>query len=89
VSSGREIVPDVRDHYRRTAILKAVVREVIQRPASEVSEASLQQLLGVSGEAARRILGRLASAGLVQRLRGGMWIKRLPPELPDASSSGA
>ena len=60
----------------RAAVVQRIVNDVVQNPSVMLSVAMLQQWLGVSVDAARRILERLVASGLVSEIDRGVWAKR-------------
>jgi len=59
----------------RAAIVQRVIQGVVQNPSVTLTVSTLQQWLGVPMEAAERILGRLASSGLVREVQRGVWAR--------------
>lgn len=64
-----------RDLENRAAVVQRVVNGIVQNPSVTLSVTTLQQWLGVPADAARRILDRLASSGLVRELQSGVWAR--------------
>lgn len=64
-----------RDLKSRAAIVRRVIDGVVQNPSVTLTVTTLQQWLGVPADAARRILDRLASSGLVKELQKGVWTR--------------
>jgi hypothetical protein len=64
-----------RDLKLRTAVVQRVIEGVVQNPSVTLTVNTLQQWLGVPADAARRILDRLASSGLVKELQKGVWTR--------------
>ena len=64
-----------RNIRTRAAIVQRVIQGVVQNPSVTLTVDTLQQWLGVPVEAAERILGRLASSGLVQEVQRGVWAR--------------
>ena len=59
----------------RGAVVKRVIDSVMQNPSVMLRVETLQQWLGVRADAAERILGRLASSGLVREVQRGVWAR--------------
>ena len=64
-----------RDIKHRAAVVQRVIDGVVQNPSVTLTVNTLQQWLGVPADAARRILDRLASSGLVSELQKGVWAR--------------
>jgi ribosomal protein S25 len=64
-----------RDIKGRAAVVQRVIDGVVQNPSVTLTVYTLQQWLGVPGEAAARILERLASSGLVREVQKGVWAR--------------
>jgi hypothetical protein len=64
-----------RDLKHRAAVVQRVIDGVVQNPSVTLTVNTLQQWLGVPADAARRILDRLASSGLVKELQKGVWTR--------------
>lgn len=64
-----------RDLKLRAAVVQRVIDGVVQNPSVTLTVNTLQQWLGVPADAARRILDRLASSGLVKELQKGVWTR--------------
>ena len=67
-----------RNLTSRAAIVRRVIEGVVQSPSVPLTVNRLQQWLGVPVDAAHRILGRLASSGLVREVRQGVWARDAP-----------
>ena len=63
---------NIRD---RAAIVERVIESIVQNPSVTLTISTLQQWLGVPRDAAERILGRLASSGLVKEVQRGVWTR--------------
>ena len=70
--------PDRRDPIRRATFVQSVVTQIVQSPMAQFTVETVQQILDVSPDVADRILRRLASAGLLQERRGGVWVRSIP-----------
>jgi hypothetical protein len=64
-----------RDLEHRAAVVRRVIDGIVQNPSVTLTVNTLQQWLGVPADAARRILDRLASSGLVKELQKGVWTR--------------
>jgi len=64
-----------RDIKLRAAIVQRIIQGVVQNPSVTLTVQSLQAWLGLPIEAAQRILGRLASSGLVREVQRGVWAR--------------
>jgi hypothetical protein len=64
-----------RNLATRGAVVKRVIDSVMQNPSVTLRVDTLQQWLGVSLDAAERILARLASSGLVREVQRGVWAR--------------
>ena len=64
-----------RNLATRGATVKRVIDSVLQNPSVTLRVDTLQQWLGVSFDAAERILARLASSGLVREVQRGVWAR--------------
>jgi len=64
-----------RDMKLRAAIVQRIIQGVVQNPSVTLTVQSLQAWLGLPIEAAQRILGRLASSGLVREVQRGVWAR--------------
>ena len=64
-----------RNVRTRSALVQRVIDGVIQNPSVTLTVRTLQEWLGVPFEAAQRILQRLASSGLVQEVKRGVWAR--------------
>ena len=62
-----------RNISARASVVQRVIDGVVQNPSVMLSVDMLQQWLGVPIDAAQRILGRLASSGLVTEVQKGVW----------------
>ena len=59
----------------RAAVVQRVINGIVQNPSVTLTVTTLQQWLGVPTDAAERILGRLASSGLVREVQKGVWTR--------------
>lgn len=64
-----------RNMAKRGAVVKRVIDSVLQNPSVMLRVETLEQWLGVPFDAAERILGRLASSGLVREVQRGVWAR--------------
>jgi len=64
-----------RDSSARAAVVKRVINGVVQNPSVTLTVDTLQQWLDIPADAAQRILGRLASSGLVREVQKGVWAR--------------
>ena len=64
-----------RDFSTRAAIVQRVIEGVVQNPSVMLTVEMLQQWLNVPQDAARRILSRLDSSGLVTEVQRGVWAR--------------
>ncbi|HVG71540.1 MAG TPA: hypothetical protein VM819_11550 [Vicinamibacterales bacterium] len=64
-----------RDIKGRAAVVQRVIDGVVQNPSVTLTVNTLQQWLGVPGDAAERILERLSSSGLVREVHKGVWAR--------------
>ena len=67
--------PERRDIKGRAAVVQRVIDGIVQNPSVTLTATTLQQWLGVPDDAAERILGRLASSGLVREVQKGVWAR--------------
>ena len=64
-----------RDLSVRAAVVKRVINGVVQNPSVTLTVDTLQTWLNIPTDAAQRILGRLASSGLVREVQKGVWAR--------------
>ena len=64
-----------RDFTTRAAVVQRVIEGVVQNPSVMLTVDMLQQWLGIPHDAARRILSRLDSSGLVTEVQRGVWAR--------------
>lgn len=64
-----------RNISTRAAVVQRVIKGVVQDPTATLTADSLQARLGVPPDAARRILDRLASSGLMREVESGLWAR--------------
>jgi Fic family protein len=66
---------DRRDPIRRATFVQSVVTRLIQSPMAQFTVETVEQILDASPDTAHRMLDRLTSAGVLQELRGGLWVR--------------
>jgi hypothetical protein len=64
-----------RNINARAAIVQRVINGVVQNPSVTLTVETLQAWLDIPLDAAQRILGRLASSGLVREVQKGVWAR--------------
>lgn len=64
-----------RNISARAAVVQRVINGVVQNPSVTLTATTLQQWLNIPLDAAERILGRLASSGLVREVQKGVWAR--------------
>ena len=64
-----------RNIRERAAIVQRVINGVVQNPSVTLTVDTLQTWLNIPLDAAQRILGRLASSGLVREVQTGVWAR--------------
>lgn len=64
-----------RNIKARAAVVQRVIDGIVQNPSVTLTVNTLQTWLGVPFDAAERILGRLASSGLVREVQKGVWAR--------------
>ena len=64
-----------RDISARAAVVQRVINGVVQNPSVTLTADTLQKWLNIPSDAAERILGRLASSGLVREVQKGVWAR--------------
>ena len=64
-----------RNRAARSALLQSIVNSVLQNPSVTLSVDTLQEWVGLSKDAAERILMRLAESGLVREIREGVFVR--------------
>ena len=64
-----------RNIKSRAAVVQRVIDGIVQNPSVTLTVNTLQTWLGVPVDAAERILGRLASSGLVREVQKGVWAR--------------
>jgi hypothetical protein len=69
------MVQDRRNNQLRSAIVSSIINRIVQNPSVTLSVDTLQQWAGLPGDAADRILKRLASSGLVREVNRGVWAR--------------
>jgi hypothetical protein len=68
-------VEERRNISARAAVIQRVINGVVQNPSVTLTANTLQQWLDIPLDAAERILGRLASSGLVREVEKGVWAR--------------
>ena len=68
-----------RNIRHRAAVVQKLINSVITNPSVTLTVDTLQAWLSVPGDAAERILGRLAASGVVREVQHGVWV---PAALP-------
>jgi hypothetical protein len=72
-----------RNLSERAAVVRRIIKDVINNPSVTLSVETLQVWLDVPVDAARRILVRLAASGLVREIQTGVFVRDvLPGEQP-------
>jgi predicted transcriptional regulator of viral defense system len=66
---------DRRETGRRLEVIRSVVSHIVQNPHSMVTLKGVQHSLGVPPDAAHRIVERLVSAGIVEEVERGVWVR--------------
>lgn len=64
-----------RNISARAAVVQRVINGVVQNPSVTLTVDTLQAWLDIPVDAAQRILGRLASSGLVREVQKGVWAR--------------
>ncbi len=64
-----------RNIRSRAVVVQRVIDGVVQNPSVTLTAETLEKWLGVPGEAAQRILERLASSGVVREVQKGVWAR--------------
>jgi hypothetical protein len=60
----------------RAVLVRQTVARIVQNPQAILTVDGLKSGLGVSGDAALRILGRLVSSGVIREVRSGTWTRQ-------------
>jgi DNA-binding GntR family transcriptional regulator len=68
-----------RNSKVRSALLQSIVNGVLQNPSVTLSVETLQAWVGLSSDAAERILMRLADSGLVREIKEGVFVRGTLP----------
>jgi DNA-binding GntR family transcriptional regulator len=68
-----------RNLSERAAVVRRIINDVINNPSVTLSVETLQAWLGVPVDAARRILARLASSGVVREIQTGVFVRGVMP----------
>lgn len=76
VGSERRNIPE------RAAVVQRVINGVVQNPSVTLTVNTLESWLNIPTDAARRILDRLASSGLVREVEKGVWARGSWPGAP-------
>jgi hypothetical protein len=71
-----------RNIRHRAAVVQKLINSVIDNPSLTLTVDTLQAWLSVPAEAAERILGRLATSGVVREVQHGVWVPARLPALP-------
>ena len=71
-----------RNISARATVVQRVITGVVQNPSVTLTVETLQTWLDVPYDAARRILDRLASSGLVREVQKGVWARGTWPGGP-------
>ena len=66
---------DRRNYARRGKVIDRIVCRVVRNPNARFTFTRFRTMLGVPDDAARRILGRLTSTGLVVEVESGIWAR--------------
>lgn len=64
-----------RNSTVRSALLQSIVNSLLQNPSVTLTVETLQAWVGLSRDAAERILMRLADSGLVREIRKGVFVR--------------
>ena len=64
-----------RNRTARSALVQSIVNSVLQNPSVTLSVETLEAWVGLSRDAAERILMRLADSGLVREIRKGVFVR--------------
>jgi Fic family protein len=68
-----------RNLRERAAVVRRIINDVINNPSVTLSVETLQVWLDVPVDAARRILARLASSGVVREIQTGVFVRGALP----------
>ena len=74
-------IKERRDIRHRAAVVQKLIDSVIDNPSVTLTVDTLQTWLSIPVDAAERILGRLASSGLVREVQHGVWVRAPLPGL--------
>jgi len=66
---------DRRNYARRGEVIDRIVYCVVRNPSARFTFKRFRAMLGVPDAAARRILSRLTSTGLVVEVERGIWAR--------------
>lgn len=69
------LIADRRNYTRRGEVVDRIVCRVVRNPSARFTFARFRTMLGVPEDAARRILSRLTSNGLVVEVERGVWAR--------------
>ena len=64
-----------RDTARRSAVFQRILKEVIENPAARFTFEEFQRAIGLPETAARGLLRRLVTAGLLAEVERGAWAR--------------
>jgi hypothetical protein len=64
-----------RNLAARAALIQLIINEVMRNPSLILDSDTLRTWLQVPADAAERVLGRLASSGLLREIRKGVWVR--------------
>jgi DNA-binding GntR family transcriptional regulator len=64
-----------RNLVERAAIVRGIVNAVLQNPSVTLTTETLEEWVNVPSDAARRILARLASSGIVREIKKGEFVR--------------
>jgi DNA-binding GntR family transcriptional regulator len=64
-----------RNSTVRSALLQSIVNSLLQNPSVTLTVETLEAWVGLSRDAAERILMRLADSGLVREIRKGVFVR--------------
>jgi hypothetical protein len=68
-------ITERRNLGERAEIVRGVVNAVVQNPSVTLTAETLEVWLNVPSDAAQRILGRLASSGIVREIKKGVFVR--------------
>ena len=70
-----DVEKERRNQTTRAAVFERIVSNIVDDPAARFTFRSFHELLGVPEAAARRILDKLMSAGLIAEVERGVWAR--------------